>query len=301
MFEFPGNIETVSRFATVSCSSILNARYMSKFTKPILKTPISYYGGQQNMLKEILPLIPPHHLYNEPFAGGAVLLFAKPPAEINVINDLNGEIVNFYRTAVADFEALSQEVGKTLHSREQMHVAKFIYNHPDYFSNVQRAWAVWAMSKLCFSSDFTGSFSLCRKGKSQTVQSIGRGKNNFTSALKSLLEQCTIEQDDALNIIRQYDSEGAFHYLAPPYVNCNMGHYENMFGEENLRQLLDTVSEIKGKFMLTMYPNDLIRQYAESQNWTIHRIDRTVTAANTKRRKQEEWMVVNYTLPESSN
>lgn len=115
-----------------------------------------------------------------------------------------------------------------------------------------------------------------------------------------MLERCTIEQDDALNIIRQYDSEGAFHYLAPPYVNCNMGHYENMFGEDNLRQRLDTVSNVKGKFTLTMYPNDPIRQYAESQNWTIHRIDRTVTAANIKRRKQEEWMVINYTLSENS-
>lgn len=282
-------------------ASYITIIYMNRTSKSILKTPINYYGGQQNMLKAILPLIPPHHLYNEPFAGGAALLFAKQPATINVINDLNGEIVNFYRTAVSDFKALSREIGKTLHSREQMHVAKFIYHHPDYFSNVQRAWAVWAMSKLYFSSDFTGSFSFCRKGKSQTAQSIERGKNNFTTALKSLLERCTIEQDDALNIIRQYDSEEAFHYLAPPYVNCNMGHYEHMFNEENLRQLLHTVSDIKGKFMLTMYPNDLIRQYAESQNWTIHRIDRTVTAANVKRRKQEEWMVVNYTLPENPN
>lgn len=64
------------------------------------------------MLKDILPLIPPHHLYNEPFAGGAALLFAKESVEINVINDLNGEIVNFYRTAVSDFSALSKEIKK---------------------------------------------------------------------------------------------------------------------------------------------------------------------------------------------
>lgn len=263
-----------------------------------MKTPISYYGGQQNMLKDILPLIPPHHLYNEPFAGGAALLFAKEPVEINVINDLNGEIVNFYRTVVSDFPALSREINNTLHSREQMNVAKFIYNHPDYFSNTQRAWAVWAMSKLCFSSDFTGSFSLCRTGKSQTTRRLENGKANFTVELKSLLEKCTIEQDDAINVIRQYDSPDAFHYLAPPYVNCNMGHYENMFSESNLRELLDTISGMQGKFMLTMYPNDMIRRYTETNNWTIHKTDRMVSAANVKRRKQEEWMIVNYLLPE---
>lgn len=189
----------------------------------LLKTPISYYGGQQNMLKDILPLIPPHHLYNEPFAGGAALLFAKEPAEINVINDLNGEIVNFYRTLITDFRTLKKEIEATLHSREQMDVAKFIYNHPAYFSNVKRAWAVWAMSKLCFSSDFTGSFSICRKGKSQTARNLGRAKDRFTEDLKALLEKCTIEQNDAMDVIRKYDTEEAFHYLAPPYVDCNMG------------------------------------------------------------------------------
>jgi DNA adenine methylase len=155
------------------------------------------------------------------------------------------------------------------------------------------------MSKLCFSADFTGSFSLCRTGKCQTAHRLERGKANFTVELKALLEKCTIEQDDAINVIRQYDSPGAFHYLAPPYVNCNMGHYENMFGEENLRELLDTISGIQGKFMLTMYPNDMIRKYAETNDWTIHRINRTVSAENTKRRKQEEWMVCNYALPEA--
>lgn len=93
-----------------------------------MKTPIPYYGGQQKMLKDILPLIPPHNLYNEPFAGGAALLFAKQPAKINIINDLNGELVNFYKTTVTDFKALKKEIRTTLHSREnhklQIHIRK---------------------------------------------------------------------------------------------------------------------------------------------------------------------------------
>lgn len=46
-----------------------------------MRTPISYYGGKQTMLKHILPLIPPHHIYTEAFCGGAAVLFAKRPAE----------------------------------------------------------------------------------------------------------------------------------------------------------------------------------------------------------------------------
>ena len=107
-----------------------------------MKTPISYYGGRQSMLKDILPLVPEHDIYTEVFAGGAALLFAKEPVRVNVINDLNGELVNFYRTVVADFDALRLEVLRTAHSREQHDVAWFIYRHPDYFSPVKRAWAV---------------------------------------------------------------------------------------------------------------------------------------------------------------
>ena len=55
-----------------------------------MKTPISYYGGKQSMLKDILPLVPEHDIYTEVFAGGAALLFSKSPVRVNVINDLNG-------------------------------------------------------------------------------------------------------------------------------------------------------------------------------------------------------------------
>lgn len=107
-----------------------------------MKPAISYYGGKQSMIKDILPLVPQHDLYTEVFAGGAALLFAKDPVRVNVINDLNGELVNFYRAIVADFDALRMEIMRTIHSREQHDVAWFIYQHPDYFSPVKRAWAV---------------------------------------------------------------------------------------------------------------------------------------------------------------
>ena len=61
-----------------------------------MKTPISYYGGKQTLLKHILPLIPNHKLYTEAFCGGAAVLFAKRPADGEVINDISMDITNFY-------------------------------------------------------------------------------------------------------------------------------------------------------------------------------------------------------------
>ena len=258
-----------------------------------MKTPISYYGGKQGMLKDILPLVPDHTVYTEPFAGGAALLFAKNPVKVNVINDLNGELINFYRTIVSDFDALKTEIQGTIHAREQHQVAWFIYNNPDYFDRVKRAWAVWTLSNLGFSGGFSSSFSYTRVSRGN-ITKITNGKELINDELRRLLELCTIEQEDAFSVIRRYDTPNTFHFIDPPYIGCHMEHYSGMFFKEDLENLLKLLKHIKGKFMLTMYPNDRILHYTEDNNWHIHKIERCVTAAMIKRRKQEEWMVCNY-------
>ncbi|PIX06781.1 MAG: methyltransferase, partial [Flavobacteriales bacterium CG_4_8_14_3_um_filter_35_10] len=61
-----------------------------------MKTPISYYGGKQSMLKHILPMIPRHMTYVEPFFGGGAVFWAKPQSEVEIINDYNANVANFY-------------------------------------------------------------------------------------------------------------------------------------------------------------------------------------------------------------
>ena len=114
---------------------------------------------------------------------------------------------------------------------------------------------------------------------------------------KKLLENATIECDDAFKVIRRYDCSEAFHFIDPPYVGSNMGHYAGMFNEQNLEELLKLCSIIQGKFMLTMYPHELIKRYAEKHEWHIHKVERIVSACKAEyRRKQEEWIVVNYNV-----
>ena len=64
-----------------------------------LRTPISYYGGKQKLAAKIVSLIPRHTLYCEPFIGGAAVFFAKKASQVEVINDTNRELINFYRIA----------------------------------------------------------------------------------------------------------------------------------------------------------------------------------------------------------
>ncbi len=86
--------------------------------KPSLKTPITYYGGKQKLCAKIINMLPPHRLYCEPFLGGGAVFFAKKPSEVEVINDTNGELINFYRVVKNDFVSLEKEIRISLHSRE---------------------------------------------------------------------------------------------------------------------------------------------------------------------------------------
>lgn len=269
---------------------------MTKILKPKLKTPISYYGGQQRSLKHIMPLIPEHELYNEPFAGGAALLFAKEPAKINVINDINGELMNFYRTVVTDFVELNIEIMKTLHSREQHRMAEFIYLNPTLFSNVKRAWAVWVLCNMGFAGQLNGSYGYCKTKSDCMTRKVINNKERFCEDMKELLERCNIENDHAFNVIKRYDTENTFHFLAPPYIDTDMGHYGGLFSESDLVELLKIAANLQGKFMLMMFPNEHIKDYAERHNWIIHKVERIVFASKdkTKQRMQEEWMVCDY-------
>lgn len=261
-----------------------------------MKTPISYYGGKQTMLKHILPLIPKHSLYTEPFCGGAAVLFAKRPTDCEVINDLNRGLVNFYLVAKRHYSLLKTEIDSTLHCRDLHTHAMHISQYPDFFSPAQWAWAIWTLSKLSFASMQDGSFGYDFGGTMTTK--VTNAKDSFTEALCKRLENVTIEDRDALEVIRTYDTPTAFHFVDPPYINSDCGHYEGSFNAENMHSLLELLTTIKGKFMLTMFPLPMIEEYARAQGWIIHRIERTISASKESRRKQEEWMVCNYEPPQ---
>ncbi len=257
-----------------------------------MKTPISYYGGKQTMLKHILPLIPSHKIYTEPFCGGAAVLFAKQPVNSEIINDINMELTNFYWSAKVYYQDLKVEIDKTLHSRDMHAHAAHIMQYPKFFTPVQRAWSVWVLCKISFASMLDGSFGYDFNGG--MPKKLKNAKDEFTEYLCSRLDAVTIENRDVLKVIETYDSEDSFHFVDPPYINSDCGHYEGCFNEKNMDSLLQLLERIKGKFMLTMFPLPLIENYAIKNGWIIHRVERTISASKTTRRKQEEWIVCNY-------
>ena len=114
-----------------------------------LRPPISYYGGKQLLLPYILPLIPEHRKYDEPFVGGGAVYWTKQPSEVEVINDMDGFVSNFYNIFKTDFEALKRLVDTKTYNRKHHDDALIMRQYPHLFSDVQRAWAFYF---LCNSS-----------------------------------------------------------------------------------------------------------------------------------------------------
>jgi DNA adenine methylase len=104
-----------------------------------MRTPISYYGGKQTLSAIILGLIPEHRIYCEPFLGGAAIFFAKKPSKVEIINDTNCELINFYEVLKHDFTSIEKEIAISLHSRKKHRQAEVIYANPDMFDRIKRA------------------------------------------------------------------------------------------------------------------------------------------------------------------
>lgn len=262
-----------------------------------MKTPISYYGGKQNLVTTILPLIPKHTTYTETFVGGGAIFWAKSKSEVEVINDINREMINFYECVQNEFVELEKMVRISLHSRSLHSDATVVYNNPHMFNRIKRAWAIWVLASQSFSSMLDGSFGY-DKVKGTTSQKIANKRNDFTEEYAKRIQNVQIECADALRIIRSRDYKDAFHYVDPPYYNSECGHYDG-YTIEDFEMLLKTLSEIEGKFLLSSYPSDILKEYTINNNWhTIH-LEQSVSVANgtgKPAKKKIEVFTANYDL-----
>ncbi len=168
-----------------------------------------------------------------------------------------------------------------------------MYEFPEFFDPVRRAWAVWVLSKLSFASKLDGTFGY-DKTKNSAASKVHNSKLLFNEALAQRLERTQIECTDALRIIRTRDTENTFHFVDPPYVGTNCGHYAGLYNLNDFQDLLELLVLIKGKFMLTMFPHPMLDEFINKNGWKVHQVERTISASKTTRRKQIELIVCNY-------
>ncbi|AUP79127.1 DNA adenine methylase [Flavivirga eckloniae] len=251
-----------------------------------MKSPIILYGGKTSLLNKILPLIPETKGYCEPFFGGGSVYYALADRhyETEVINDVNDSLINFYSVLKNDFQKLKNLVDATLYSRGTYKRAELILKNPVDYSNVQRAWAHW----LVIAQSFSGSMSSWSYDvKARKVKTFHNKKTRFIQDISKRMENTLIENRDALEIIKKFDShEDMFFFIDPPYVGADQGCYKG-YTEEDYIKLLDVLNTIKSKFMLTTYDSDLLTEYAKRNNWKQIKIEKPITASCSRGEKRK--------------
>lgn len=260
------------------------------------KTPISYYGGKINMIATILPLIPKHTIYTEAFFGGGAIFFAKKKVQSETINDINAMVVTFYEVAQTDFKNLKEKIEATLFSRSTYTVAWSIYRMPHLFNKLQQAWAFYVATNMGFSCKI-GSWGYDKYGK--RVKAFQNKKLQFDGSIYKRLLNTQIENNDACKVINSRDTTDTFHYIDPPYFNADMGHYGS-YSKEDFVRLLDTLSNIKGKFLLSSYPSEILDEYIQKNGWYTKHLTKVLSAPNgalsDTRKKKVEVLTANYEI-----
>lgn len=165
------------------------------------------------------------------------------------------------------------------------------------FDDVRRAWAVWMLCAQSFSSKMNGPWGY-DKSQNTTSKKISSKRDTFRKYLSDRLKLVQLECADAIYIIESRDSKDAFFYCDPPYVGTHMAHYKG-YTERDYERLLDTLTRIEGKFLLSSYPSSLLTKYTVRYGWcsTKKEMYVTVNMKGGNPRKKVEVLTSNYSLP----
>ena len=211
-------------------------------------------------MNHILPYIPKHTTYVEAYCGAASLLFAKPPSSVEVLNDLNQEIINFFRVLQNSetAEKFAERVVWTPYSSDEF--IKAIENTSE--DPVDRAWAWFVRQNQVFAG---GSKPPARGSWGKVITSTARGMAESTASWRGRLKllgwwhdrltQVQLDSRDALEVIRYWDKPGTFFYLDPPYVPTTRkyGRYQKEMTNADHARLVQILLGIKGTAILSGY------------------------------------------------
>ena len=225
-----------------------------------------WYGGKFSHLEWLLPLLPQCHHYCEPFFGSAAVLLNRKSSPVETYNDIDGEVVNFFRVLRDDYDNLIREIALTPFSREEFYQAVTTTDEP--ITDIERARRFFIRARQTRTglaqTATLGRWANCkntsRAGMSGVV-SRWLGSVEGLPEIAERLLRVQIENRPALDIIRIYDSPGTLFYCDPPYLHITRGD-SNAYGfemvEEEHRTLANALRAISGKAAVSGYRCDLM-------------------------------------------
>jgi DNA adenine methylase len=250
--------------------------------------PLPYIGGKNRLATKIISLLPEHTTYVEPFAGGAQVLFHKQPSKVEVVNDLNGEIVNFFRICQWHHEELIRHLRYCLMSRKLFQI--LAASNPDTLTDVQRASRFFYLQKNSF-----GGLILKQNYHYTVIHSPNYNLARIPEIIEKAHERLSRVQIECLpyeTVLEKYDRAATLFYLDPPYWDRQL--YRFNFAEGDFVALQKGLQNIRGKFILSL--NDCLEVRNLFKTFYIRKENLAYSAQRKAGNTYGELLIANFPL-----
>lgn len=250
--------------------------------------PLSYVGGKNRLASTIISHLPAHTTYIEPFSGGAQVLFHKPPSTVEVLNDLDFDIVNFFRVCQWHYEELIRYLRYCLVSRKWHELLS--RSQAETLTDIQRAGRFFYLQKNSF-----GGLIL----KRHYHYGITTAPNYNPARIPKIIEQTherllkvQIESLPYQQILERYDRPTTLFYIDPPYYGRKL--YKFNLSKEDFQTLVNRLKPLKGKFLLSLNDHPDVR--ALFAGFYIKPVELAYTAKKNTTVRHAELLIANYAL-----
>ena len=242
-----------------------------------MKSALPYLGGKSRLAPQIVKDIPMDHTcYVEPFCGACWVLLAKEPSRAEVINDKDSDLATFWRVIQNHLEEFLRYYRYAVTSREIFEIEKA--KNARLLTDIQKADRYFYLQKLGFGGKTSG--------RTFGTSATGPGRLNLLNLEEHLQQlydrlsppRVTIENLDALDCIKRYDRKTTFFYIDPPYYAT--AGYAVPYGPEDYQNLVEILSSIKGRFLLSLNDHPKVREIFG--DFRIKRVTLKYSAGNSR-------------------
>ncbi len=267
----------------------------------MVNSPFKWVGGKSRLRKYIIPLLPEHTCYVEVFGGAGWVLFGKPPSDVEILNDIDQELITFFRVVREKPEALIDSFELELVSRAEFE--RLAALNTSQLTDVERAHRFYYL----IMAGWGGELNYPRF---QTSITDGGHGNRLIGALKTLrqrlepvharLRTVIIENLDWQECIERYDREGTVMYIDPPYPENKVNYFHNMRGWETHKLLADRLAKTRCKWILSSYDSEAIHDLFDQHYITpVQSFSGMNTKKNSSNRVlNREVLITNYPPPQ---
>ena len=257
-----------------------------------------WYGGKYSHLEWLLPLLPPAHHYCEPFGGSAAVLINRPPSPVETYNDIDGEVVNFFRVLREQKEELIERIGLTPFSREEFELA--IAEPAEELTDLERARRFFIRARQVRAglaqTASSGRWAHCRlTSRAGMAGAVSRwlGSVEGLSEITQRLLRVQIENAPAIDVIKRYDSEKTLFYCDPPYPHDSRGD-SNAYGyemtDDDHFRLAEVLHSAQGMIAISGYHSPLM----DELYWDWYCTEAPVKKTHTVKTLRQEVLWTNY-------